>query len=180
MIEAINACNVQGPARSAQRNRATILKLVRLHGSISRSDLSRMTGLTVPAIMKIANGLLRKGILQHGEKAPSSKGKLSRTLALSDRYLHSAGIALGPEVTRIVICNFAGGILAQETKLDEDLIRETCWASISSTGEFDTESLIEYQEWAFAQGLLDAIVPVEGFWDSSFVNHANRALGPVD
>lgn len=67
-------------------------------------------------------------------------------------------------------------VIAAETGLEESLVRDACWPPIRSTGEYDTESLLTYQSWALEEGLIDGLVPVEGFWDPAFIEYANRVL----
>ncbi len=67
-------------------------------------------------------------------------------------------------------------VIAAETGLDEALVRDACWPPVRETGYYDTESLLTYQAWALEEGLIDGLVPVEGFWDPAFVEYANRFL----
>ncbi len=69
-------------------------------------------------------------------------------------------------------------ILAAETRVDRELLRAACWPSIRGDGLVDVASVLEFQRWAVRRKALDAVVPPERFWDASFVNEANRVLGP--
>jgi ABC-type nitrate/sulfonate/bicarbonate transport system substrate-binding protein len=69
-------------------------------------------------------------------------------------------------------------IISKETGLDADLVREACWETIRGDGKINVEGVLDYQRWAVRKGLLDAIVPAEKFWDPSFVEAANKILGP--
>ena len=69
-------------------------------------------------------------------------------------------------------------ILSAETGLDRELLRATCWQPIHGDGRINTDAVVEFQRWAARRGALDAVLPPERFWDSSFVEAANRALGP--
>jgi NitT/TauT family transport system substrate-binding protein len=69
-------------------------------------------------------------------------------------------------------------ILAAETGLDPELVKGACWQPIRSDGSINLESILAFQRWAVGRGALDAVVGPEGFWDSSFVEAANRSLGP--
>jgi len=69
-------------------------------------------------------------------------------------------------------------IVSKETGLDADLVREACWESIRGDGRINVESVLEYQRWAVRRGLLDGVVPPEKFWDGSFLDAANKILGP--
>ncbi|HUM02583.1 MAG TPA: ABC transporter substrate-binding protein [Thermoanaerobaculia bacterium] len=68
-------------------------------------------------------------------------------------------------------------ILARETRLDPDLVREACWESIRPDGKINVDSVLDYERWAVRRGLLDASLPPGKFWDPSFVDAANRVLG---
>jgi len=69
-------------------------------------------------------------------------------------------------------------IEASATRLDRDLLARTCWQPIRGDGRINVESVLDFQRWAVRRGALDALVPPESFWDPSFVDQANVALGP--
>ena len=56
-----------------------------------------------------------------------------------------------------------------------DDLRDICWPRMREDGTIDTTSLRDFQEWTKARGDLDEIIPVERYWDSRFVDHANKA-----
>jgi NitT/TauT family transport system substrate-binding protein len=67
-------------------------------------------------------------------------------------------------------------IVAERTGLSRDIVARACWTQIRGSGGMNVESVLEYEEWARARGLLDVIVPIEGFWDPSFIDEAGRRL----
>ena len=69
-------------------------------------------------------------------------------------------------------------VLSRETGLDRELLRVTCWQPIRGDGRINAESVLDFQRWAVRRGALDAVVPLEKFWDPSFAEEANRILGP--
>jgi NitT/TauT family transport system substrate-binding protein len=69
-------------------------------------------------------------------------------------------------------------IVSKETGLDPALVQETCWQPIRGDGRINVESVLDFQRWAVRRGVLDALLPPEKFWDPSFVDEANRILGP--
>jgi len=69
-------------------------------------------------------------------------------------------------------------ILAAFTQLEPDEVRELCWPSFQPDGRIDLEALGEFEEWAFAKGYLDALVPLEDYWDPQFVEEASALLSP--
>ncbi|HQR46124.1 MAG TPA: ABC transporter substrate-binding protein [Thermoanaerobaculia bacterium] len=69
-------------------------------------------------------------------------------------------------------------IISKETGLDPEYLRKICWTSIDRDGRIRPDSLLGFQRWAVRKGLLDAVVPVDSFWDPSFLDAARRILGP--
>jgi NitT/TauT family transport system substrate-binding protein len=61
-------------------------------------------------------------------------------------------------------------ILARYTKLEPDLLRNICWASIPADGSINIDSIMGYQEWAVEQGLLDSILDPDEFWDGRILD----------
>jgi ABC-type nitrate/sulfonate/bicarbonate transport system substrate-binding protein len=68
-------------------------------------------------------------------------------------------------------------ILAAAMGFEPSELRDICWPRMREDGMVDTTSLLDFQAWSHNRGEVDAIVPVERFWDPRFVNFANRALG---
>lgn len=69
-------------------------------------------------------------------------------------------------------------ILVSATGLDRELLKEACWQPIRGDGKINVKSVIDFQRWAVKRGALDAVVPPERFWDPSFIDEANKILGP--
>lgn len=70
-------------------------------------------------------------------------------------------------------------ILAEVTGMTPELLERMCWPVIRENGELDTGSADEFQQWAVREELLSDIVPVDRFWDPSFIDYANRVLSEV-
>ncbi len=67
-------------------------------------------------------------------------------------------------------------LMAEFTQLDPVEVRQICWQSFTPDGSINFDTLMDFQEWAVAKGLLDAVVPMESFWDGSFLEYANSHL----
>ena len=67
-------------------------------------------------------------------------------------------------------------ILEKYLDLDKEFLREACWPSVNSDGTINTKTVLEFQEWAFEKGLIDNIVPIEQFWDPSFIEYALQEI----
>ena len=96
-------------------NRITILNLIRDQQSISRSELSQLTGLTRPTVSAIVNDLTTEKIIIETGKGESSGGKRPILLELNSEYRYVIGIDLGDDyVINGVLCNFCGQIIARK------------------------------------------------------------------
>jgi NitT/TauT family transport system substrate-binding protein len=71
-------------------------------------------------------------------------------------------------------------IVAEFTELDPELLRAICWPTLQDDGSINAESVLDFQQWAVDNELLEAVVPVETFWDSTFIDYANEVLEPAD
>lgn len=67
-------------------------------------------------------------------------------------------------------------IIAKHTGLDQGLLKKCCWQSFHNNGQFNIESILDYQSWALKKGYLDKQITPKEFWDSSFIEYANRIL----
>ena len=68
-------------------------------------------------------------------------------------------------------------IMSKHTRLDKSILQEACWPQISDDGWINTQSVLDFQDWAVAKGLQDSTkLSAEQMWDPSFVNHANQVL----
>jgi len=69
-------------------------------------------------------------------------------------------------------------ILSAFTGLTPDEMGTMCWPSFQPDAKIDTGPLVEFQEWALAKGYLDEILPIDAFWDPSFLIEAQALLEP--
>jgi len=67
-------------------------------------------------------------------------------------------------------------ILMKQTGLDREIVQGTCWPSIRDQGEIHHASILDFQQWAVEQGLLDQIVLPERYWDRRFIESANQKI----
>ncbi|MCE9645788.1 MAG: ABC transporter substrate-binding protein [Chloroflexi bacterium] len=69
-------------------------------------------------------------------------------------------------------------IIADGTGTDPELLKAACWVSIRMDGMVDFAGVDGFQKWAIDQGLLDAAVTEEQFWDPSMLAQAQKLLAP--
>jgi len=68
-------------------------------------------------------------------------------------------------------------IMSKHTRLDRSILQDACWPQISADGGINTQSVLDFQDWAVAKGLQDSKkLSVEQMWEPSFVDHANQVL----
>lgn len=69
------------------------------------------------------------------------------------------------------------GIVAARTKIEPEELREMCWPSFSPDGEVDRATIDDFQRWALAEGLIDALLPLEAVFDAGFLRAARAGEG---
>jgi NitT/TauT family transport system substrate-binding protein len=68
-------------------------------------------------------------------------------------------------------------IIAKHTELQPEFLKQLCWPHLRSDGRIDTQSILDFQDWAVKHGYLEKSLTPEQFWDPSFVEYANEILG---
>ncbi len=71
-------------------------------------------------------------------------------------------------------------ILAKHIRLNYELLEEICWPTIRGDGQINIQSVMDYQKWALKKDYLDQQVPPNQFWDSSFIENANKILSATN
>jgi NitT/TauT family transport system substrate-binding protein len=70
-------------------------------------------------------------------------------------------------------------IISRGTKLPPQVIREACWEPIRPDGHVAPEGLTAFLDWSLQHGYLEKPVEPALWWNPSYVDAANRALGPA-
>lgn len=96
-------------------NEGSVLQLVRDSGPISRSAISRLTGLTPPTVSSMLDSLVAKGMIEPVGLGTSTGGRKP----LMFRFNPDAGVIIGVDVgaTKMAggVTNLAGQVLVRET-----------------------------------------------------------------
>jgi NitT/TauT family transport system substrate-binding protein len=71
-------------------------------------------------------------------------------------------------------------IVSVATELEPAFLQEMCWISMHEDGMINLESTQAYADFAFENALIDEAITVEDYVDTSFMEYANEALGPVE
>jgi len=67
-------------------------------------------------------------------------------------------------------------IISRGTKLPPEIIRRACWLPIANDGQVRQESMQALLDWSRKLGYLQADIPRSQWWNSSFIDAANRSL----
>lgn len=96
-------------------HRVHVLGVLRDHGSASRSDLIRATGLSRPTISTIVTDLLDTGAIREVGKYSSgtSKGRPSKLLALTPPSGRALSVDIGHAHVRAIVADSSGHIVAE-------------------------------------------------------------------
>lgn len=62
------------------------------------------------------------------------------------------------------------------TEMERELLEQVCWPHIRNDGSINEQSVIDFQNWAAARGLLDNVVSIDQFLDTSFIDYVNETL----
>lgn len=91
-------------------NERLVLSLVRLHGSLSKADITRRSGLSAQTVSVIMRSLERDGLLLRGEPLRGKVGQPSVPMRLNPNAVYSFGVKIGRRSADIVLMDFVGTI----------------------------------------------------------------------
>jgi predicted NBD/HSP70 family sugar kinase len=132
-------------------NEAVIIETIRLAGIISRTEISRRTGLTQQSVSRILRILLQQGLLvEEAQERAERLGKPRTPVRLRSNAAHAVGIHIDPELLTVAVVDLDGAIVRRETvdlsaDLDAvrlvDLVAATVTAALSIR-EVDAASVL--------------------------------------
>jgi len=95
-------------------NRKSIVRAIEQEFPLSRTELSRRIGLSLPSVSRIVDALLEEKLLREVGKGDSSGGRRPRLLAINaaHRYVFGAEIS---RTASLVLCDLSGKILDRST-----------------------------------------------------------------
>jgi len=104
----------RGTNQSGMRdhNERLVLSLVRLHGSLSKSDIARMTGLSAQTVSVIMRELERDGLLLKQAPQRGKIGQPSVPMSLNPDGAFFIGLKIGRRSADLVLIDFLGTVRA--------------------------------------------------------------------
>ncbi|ADB32545.1 ROK family protein [Kribbella flavida DSM 17836] len=132
-------------------NEAVIIETIRLAGIISRTEISRRTGLTQQSVSRILRVLLQQGLLvEEAQERAERLGKPRTPVRLRSNAAHAVGIHIDPELLTVAVVDLDGTIVRRETvdlaaDLDAHRLVNLAAATVTaavSISQVDTASLL--------------------------------------
>jgi predicted NBD/HSP70 family sugar kinase len=91
-------------------NRNTVFRLLRLGGETSRAELTRLTGISSPTVIKIVEFMKEKGLVEESGAGSPTVGRKPQMIRLNKDAASAVGVILEGEYLRASIVNLAGDI----------------------------------------------------------------------
>ncbi|HAX98867.1 MAG TPA: hypothetical protein DCY12_08300 [Candidatus Atribacteria bacterium] len=101
------------PSLIRKINRSNIIGLIQKQGSLSRSEVSRISGLSLPSVSRIIDSLIQEGILKEIGKGESLRGKKPLLIDINSDHRYVFGVEISRK-GQIILCNLTGDVLRRE------------------------------------------------------------------
>ncbi|WP_137129235.1 ROK family transcriptional regulator [Rhizobium sp. FY34] len=107
---AVSLAGGSNQVRVRAYNERLVLSLVRQHGSLSKADITRASGLSAQTVSVIMRALEKDGLLLRGEPVRGKVGQPSVPMSLNPEAVYSFGVKIGRRSADVVLMDFIGGI----------------------------------------------------------------------
>ncbi|MBX9458249.1 MAG: ROK family protein [Rhizobium sp.] len=115
-LEQDSASGVVDPMGGANQTRVRaynerlVLSLVRRHGSLSKADIARRTGLSAQTVSVIMRALEKDGLLSRGSPQRGRVGQPSIPMSLNPDGVLSLGLKIGRRSADLIMMDFTGSV----------------------------------------------------------------------
>ncbi len=135
--------------RAGDYNQRVTLQAIRVHRTITRSELAELTGLTAPAINNITRRLLQDGLIVGRGRVKGGRGQPPTLFSINSDGCFSIGVNIDRDHITIAVLDLIGNVRARST-LEADFalpqtVSEFFRSSVEgmlAVGDFDLERLI--------------------------------------
>lgn len=110
--------------RAGEYNQRVTLQAIRVNGPLTRVDLARLTGLTIPAIANITNRLLNEHLIVEVGRLHGRRGQPAIQLAINPDGCFSIGIHIDRDRVTVVALDFTGSVRARAAREIESALPE--------------------------------------------------------
>lgn len=98
------------PGMLREINRNLLVKLIIKNGQISRSELSKMTGLALPSVMRLIDGLILDGLVVDSGKGISSGGRKPKLVSMNKKSQYIIGVEIAIR-TSLILSDISGEVI---------------------------------------------------------------------
>lgn len=146
-------------------NLALVLRLFKEHGPLSKTNLSNLTKLTIPAITDLITELESYHLVTPLGETPTKRGRFPVMYEINYDALYIIGIAIGSASIKMTVINLGGKIKYEQTiplpnPKDKDTVLEQVQFlvnNIFTTADIDTKKII-----GIGVGMHGVVDPVYG------------------
>ena len=104
------------PALLRQLNERQVLEALQTHGTLSRAQIARHTGISAPTVGRVVATLLAEGLLEEGQAKPEWWGRPATGLRLASRTASVLGAVVGAKCCEIVAAGLDGAIREDQVR----------------------------------------------------------------
>ncbi len=97
-------------------NRRNVLDMVRLNGPVSKSELSQMTSLSLPTVMKIIEEFKASGVVLESGKGVSTGGKPPSIVEFNYRSGNILGVDINEYRIDVILMDLAANVICERTQ----------------------------------------------------------------
>lgn len=108
--DVLDASGGANQTRVRAYNERLVMALVRRHGSLSKADIARRTGLSAQTVSVIMRSLEADGLLMRGEPVRGRVGQPSVPMRLNPDAVYSFGVKIGRRSADLILMDFVGTI----------------------------------------------------------------------
>jgi predicted NBD/HSP70 family sugar kinase len=94
-------------------SRALIVDSIRSAGTVSRVELTQITGLTAPSVTTVVRRLIDDGLVDEAGRGSSTGGKPRTMLRIRAAARYVVGVHLSADSLTYVLVDYAGGVVAR-------------------------------------------------------------------
>ena len=119
----------EGVLSDHERKNLAILESIRRGKSISRTDISRITGLNIVTVSNYINDYIKKGLIIERGYDSSTGGRRPTIVELKKDYAYVVGIELGLKIIRTVLTDLEANVIAsvKKERSAEPRYSSACW-----------------------------------------------------
>jgi len=160
-------------------NNRIVLEIIRLHGPVTRMDISRRTHLTVQTVTNITKKLEKSGLILEHSRQISGRGAPAAKLKINEDAAYSIGIDFDKDHLTAVMLNLNGQICYEMSRDLDFPSPEQALALMSSTVSeiIEDQKVTKKKIWGVGVGLPGPMDPTKDKMQSDDMFNPNALPG---